>query len=312
MLPIPKREHYLRDRLITRDEINKITEKSPLREKAFFTLMRQSGLPPHTIKQLKIGNLEKVLEPYTPIPCKITLPHGKTPAFIGHETLNYLKRYLLERTNPQQESLLFTIRNKPNKEINTKDVSRTFKRAAKSLKSPNGIVSENKTRKPNELKLYSLIRFYRENAKRYLTELNKTTTLQSDAFYRKLYAREAMPNLEIELPTPIQMHQLKDRLATIERTVQETYTPVRRLYYEIVGLIPEDKDMLFEKLKPDIPEKNEEDREQRIQKTLHGLVERIKEEDKKALAKMKTNHHDVPLRRASEKSLRKADQNKRR
>lgn len=103
-----------------------------------------------------------------------------------------------------------------------------------------------------------------------------------------------MPNLEIELPTPIQIHQLKDRLAKIEKTVQETLTPVRRLYYEAAGIIPEDKEMLFEELKPDIPEKNEQDREQRIQKTLHGLVERMREKDKGALAKMKTNNHDVP------------------
>jgi hypothetical protein len=290
VLPISKSQINLKDRQITKDEINKITEKSPLREKAFFTIMRQSGLPPHTIKRLKIKNVERILDPNIPIPCKITLPHEKTPIFIGHEAVDYLKQYLRERINPPQNSLLFTIRNNPNKQINTKDVSRTFRRAVQSLK----ITPETEKGKPSELRLYSLKKFYEENTKRYRTELNNNVTPKNAESCRKLYETEAMPNLEIELPTPIQIHQLKDRLAKIEKTVQETLTPVRRLYYEAAGIIPEDKEMLFEELKPDIPEKNEQDREQRIQKTLHGLVERMREKDKGALAKMKTNNHDVP------------------
>jgi hypothetical protein len=283
----------LKDRQITKDEINKITEKSPLREKAFFTIMRQSGLPPHTIKQLKITDVEKILQPNTPIPCKITLPHEKTPTFIGHEAVDSLKQYLQERTNPAQESLLFTIRNNPNKQINTKDVSRTFRRAAQSLKRANKITCEIRKGKPSELRLYSLKKFYEENAKRYLSQLDNNTP-KNNEYYRKLYEKEAMPNLEIELPTPIQIHQLKERLAKIEKTVQETYMPVRRLYYQLAGIIPEDKDILFEELKPYIPEKNEQDNQERIQKTLHKLLESHKEEDKKALASMTTNKNDVP------------------
>lgn len=285
----------LKDRLITKEEINEITKKAPIREKAFFTMMRQSGLPPHTIKQLKIGDVEKILEEYTPVPCRITLTHEKIPTFIGHETVNYLKQYLLEKANLQQGSLLFTIRNKPNKEINTKDVSRTFRRAAEKLKSPNKSACETKKGKAGELRLYSLIKFYKENAKRYITELNKVTTPQDIAFYRKLYAREAMPNLEIELPTPIQIHQLRDRLAYVERTVQETVTPIKRLYFEVAGLIPDDKDMLLEELKPYVPEKNEEDREQRLQNVLHKLGLKIKEEENKEKTKKTTRvYRDVP------------------
>ena len=137
-----------KDRLITKDEINRITEKSPLREKAFFTVMRQSGLPPRTIKQLKINDVERILKANTPIPCRITLPHEKAPTYIGHEAVDYLKQYLQERTNLRKENLLFAVRNKQNKEINTKDVSRTFRRAVQSLRRANKIPA--KSRKENQ------------------------------------------------------------------------------------------------------------------------------------------------------------------
>ena len=291
----------LKDRQITKDEINQITKESPLREKAFFTIMRQSGLPPHTIKQLKIKHLEKILEPSTPRPCKITVPQERTPTFIGHEAINYLKQYLeerLDRPKLTQKSLLFTIHNKPNKGINTKDVSRTFKLTAQKLQRQKQITYQIQKGKPSELRLYSLKKFYEENAKHYISQLNNNTSSKNNEYFRELYKKEAMPNLEIELPTPIEIHQLKERLAKIEKTVQETRMPVRRLYYELAGIIPEDKDILFEELKPHIPEKNEQDNQERIQKTFHKLLESHKEKDKKALASTTTNKNDVPSKNA--------------
>jgi hypothetical protein len=279
------------DTPITREEINKITERSPLREKAFFTIMRQSGLPPRSIRELRIGNVEKILEPYTPVPCRITVPHEQKPIFIGHEAVNHLKDYLEERTDLQQESLLFTTKNRLNREINTKDISRAFRRAAQKLKKAYQISREIPKGKPSELRLYSLKKFYDENAKPYLSQLKNKSTVRDIRLCRKLYQTQAMPNLEIEALTPIQMHQLKDQLAYIEKTIQETILPVRRLYYKIVGLIPEDDVILFETLKPDVPERSPEDREQRIEKTLGKLVERMKEKDKEALAKMKMRHN---------------------
>jgi hypothetical protein len=280
----------LNDTSITREEINKITDKSPLREKAFFTIMRQSGLPPRSIKKLKISNVEKILEPYTPVPCRITMPHEQKPIFIGHEAVNHLKDYLEERADPQQESLLFTTKNRPNREINTKDISRAFRRAAQNLKKAYQITREIPKGKPSELRLYSLKKFYEENAKHYLTQLKNKAIASDIRLCRKLYQTQAMPNLEIEALTPIQIHQLKDRLAHIERTIQETLVPVRRLYYETVGLIPEDEDSLLKTLRPDVPERSPEDREQRIDNALGKLVERMKEKDKEALAKMKIRH----------------------
>jgi hypothetical protein len=202
MLPKFRRVKNMKNRIITKDEINKITNECKPREKAFLTIMRQSGLEPHTIKKLKIKNLEKILEPNPPTPCKIEIgKFGKPPAFLGEEAIKYLKDYLGNRENLTPESLLFTNNKNPNKEINTKDVSRAFRITAQKLNKTGKITFEVRIGKPSELHLYSLIEFYKENAKGYLTEL-KSSISKDDEFCRKLYEERAMPFLETETLTP--------------------------------------------------------------------------------------------------------------
>jgi hypothetical protein len=215
------RSRDMKNRDIEKDEINKITAHRlcPIREKAFFTVMRQSGLTPHVIKQLKIENVERILEPDTPAPCKISIPQEKYPTFIGQEAINYLQRYLgdrARRTKLTPESLLFTIRNNPNKEINTKDVSRTFKLVVQDLAKNRKITLEIEEGKPSELRLYKLKRFYEKNARQYLTKLSDSNTAKDDELYRNLYEELAMPSLEIEPPSPMDMHRLRKQLKKIE------------------------------------------------------------------------------------------------
>jgi hypothetical protein len=188
---------------IEKNDINKITALSPLREKAFFTVMRQSGLTPNAIRKLKMKNLE----PSTRIPCKIDLPQEPRKPhafFIGEEAIRYLKQYLATRKNLTPESLLFTIHGNPNKEINTKDVSRTFRQAAEKLKAK---INPEKG-KANKLKLFNLINFYRDNAKYYLKEM-QNNPLEDVEFYRNLYKERAMPFLEIEDQITIQLYKPK-------------------------------------------------------------------------------------------------------
>jgi hypothetical protein len=271
---------HMKSRDIEKDEINKITDKCHQpREKAFFTVMRQSGLPPHIIKQLKIRNVEKISDPDTPTPCKIRF--RSLPDFVGAEAVKYLQQYLATRTNLTPESLLFSAYNNPNKEINTKDVSRAFKLAARELEKAKKITYDVRREEPSELRLYSLIKFYRKSAKYYLTELNNSSTPKQDEFYRKLYEEKAMPFLEIEPPTPIEIQQLKkenkqlkERLTKIEKSMM----PVTRLYHELLGIFPE---TVFPELKPYIPTKTEEDREQRRQQALRKIVESIREKERK-------------------------------
>jgi hypothetical protein len=198
----------MKSRDIEKDEINRITEEAAIREKAFFTIMRQSGLTPQTIKQLRIRDLESNM----PIPCKINLPQEiskaeirKPPAFIGEEATRYIKQYLAYRKNIAPDSLIFTSHTSQ-KEINTKDVSRTFSRLAwQDDKNRNYQAIEVKT---NRLKLLSLVKFYRKNAKPYINELKNSELVMDDDYCRNLYLEKALPFLEIEAPTKTEINQL--------------------------------------------------------------------------------------------------------
>jgi hypothetical protein len=52
---------------------------SKIREKAFFAVMAQSGLRPHTIRQLRLKNFE----PLDKLPCKIEVPKEMTKGKFG-------------------------------------------------------------------------------------------------------------------------------------------------------------------------------------------------------------------------------------
>jgi len=175
-----------------KDEINRITALSPPREKAFFTIMRQSGLTPNTIKHLTRGDLE----PDLTAPCKIDFPERdlKPPAFVGEEAVNYLVQYLATRKNVTPESLLFTGHKNQNEEIDTKYVSKVFRLLAER-------VAIGKTNRP---RLFSLVTFYRNNAKHYLKEL-KNHPFEDDEFYMTLYKQHALPFLEIEKQITVQI-----------------------------------------------------------------------------------------------------------
>ena len=236
MLPIRKPLN-MKKRDINGHEINRIVKETrSTREKAFFTLISQSGLAPHTIKKLRIQDVERILEPYPPTPCKIKKETDKTPpTFIANEAVQYLKRYLQDRAHKEHltpDSLLFTTRDNPNKEINTKDISRTFKRTAQKLQKQRTITYEVKQGKPSQLRLYSLVNFYKTNAKQYLKELSNTPKGKDDEFYRRLYKEKAMPNLQIEPPTQTQIQHLTERLDnkdTEVNTLKETITTLQPL-----------------------------------------------------------------------------------
>jgi hypothetical protein len=274
----------MKNREITKEEINKITERCRQpREKAFFTLMRQSGLSPHTIKQLRIKNLEKILDPNPPIPCKIDISH----TFIGDEAVRHLKEYFLTGKNLTQESLLFTPKNNPNKEINTKDISRAFKLTAQKLVKEGKINYEIRKGKPSELTLFSLIDFYRKHAKYYLAELNNNIP-KDDEFHRKLYEKEAMPFLEIETPTPIQIQQLRrenkelsERFKKLEDKFPEPEEPPPEYWQQMEEEIREHEE--YEKWLKKHPEeaKRLEQREKEYDKYLEEHPEIFEEEEKR-------------------------------
>jgi len=193
----------LKKEIIQSSLINKITFEVQIREKAFFTIMRQTGLSQQCLKELRIKNLE----PTTQIPRKININRelkqgtGKEPpCFIGEEANKYLERYLATRNNLTPESFLFSAKNNPNKEIITKNMSRAFRTALEKIDES----------EKGKFTLFDLVEFYRENTKHYQTELDNNPN-KNDEYYRKLYKQKAMPSLEIESPITIKITPTKKR-----------------------------------------------------------------------------------------------------
>ncbi len=215
------------NRDITREEIVQIMALVKPREKAFFAIMAQSGLRPHTIKQLQL----KHLEDFAKIPCKIEVPkemakgkYGSYVTFLGSDAIKYLKQYLATRKNLSPESLLFRSHTDPKKGVNVRDMSRAFRLAARKLEKSGAINFEVRKGKPSELRLYNLRKFFRKQAHQMGFEnvnyLMGHTVRGSDAnykpqdpeFYRELYAERAMPFLRLETPTPTETTEIIETL----------------------------------------------------------------------------------------------------
>jgi hypothetical protein len=211
---------------LTNDEVIKITALVKIREQAFFTVLRQSGLQPSIISKLKIKHLEKIRDEDTPIPCKIDViqeaentKFGRHPSFIGEESVKYLKKYLTKRemTDKEkitQESLLFVTRRKPNNPIIVKEIGRIFKRKAQKVTKGH----------LKELSLDALKIFFQQKTEEirgnhlsYLVGENVYENRfkpEEDEFYRKLYKELVLDLLEIEPVTKsmlrIRDNQIKD------------------------------------------------------------------------------------------------------
>lgn len=228
----------MKKRDIQENEINTITKNCKPREQAFFTVVRQSGLTLDILKQLKIKNLERILESETPIPCLIDIPHKEIRTFIGQEAVQYLKEYLRIRARKEKlmpESLLFTAKNNPSREINTKDASRAFRETARKL----GVGQKVKKGEPNEIRLFSLKEFYRRKASSYLKELQRNP-LKDHEVLRSLYRENAMPSLEIERKTTISIYQLKQHQRQIKE-MKQTIAEDKKYITSILTLLYNNK-----------------------------------------------------------------------
>lgn len=178
------------NRDIAKEEINQIMAISKIREKAFFAVMAQSGLRPHTIKQLKLKNFED----FDKLPCKIEVPqeitkgkYGSHVTFIGPDAIKYLKQYLVTRTNLTPNSLLFCSHHDPASPVDVKDVSRAFRMAARKLEKTGALHFEIREGKPSELRFYTLRKFFRKYANQmgfeHVNYMMGHTTKGSDSNY---------------------------------------------------------------------------------------------------------------------------------
>lgn len=244
------------NRDITRDEIRLILETSRPRERAFFAIMAQSGLRPNTICNLKYENIKEDLE-NNKIPCKIEIPQeiakGKYHSyftFIGKEAIKYLKSYLVIRPKINDEDYLFLSEGTQQK-ANPKSISALFGRTVKNLKEKGKMkLKQEKENKPHDIRLYSLRKWFRkyanqagfENVHFWMGHTVKTGQEKhyrptNVEFYRKKYAKEAMPHLRLEKPTPSKTEEtintikqenreLKDQIENLEFTMQKIYQKV--------------------------------------------------------------------------------------
>jgi site-specific recombinase XerC len=215
------------NRDITKDEIAQVMTVSKIREKAFFAVMTQSGLRPHTIVQLKM----KHLEPLDKAPCKIEVPqeiakgkYGSYVTFIGADAIKYLKQYLATRTNLAPENLLFCAHDNPHNPVNVKDMSRAFRLSLRKLEESGALKYEIREGKPSELRLYNLRKFFRKFAIQMGFEIveymmghivkgvDGNYRPQDPEYYRTLYAEKAMPFLRLEEPTPTETGEIINTL----------------------------------------------------------------------------------------------------
>jgi site-specific recombinase XerD len=263
------------NRDITKEEIVQIMSISKIREKAFFAVMAQSGLRPHTMKQLKLKNLES----FDSLPCKIEVPQeitkgkfGSHVTFIGSDAIKYLKQYLATRTDLTPNSLLFCSHTDSTKMVNVKDVSRAFRMAARKLEESGALNFEIREGKPSELRLYILRKFFRKYANQmgfeHVNYMMGHTTRGSDSsytpkdseWYRDLYKEKAMPFLRLETATPTETEktiaELKKQLEGRDKELEE----MKRMMVKLQPLVDfMNRDPTVEEMKAELGLDDEDD-----------------------------------------------------
>ena len=232
-------EFHNRD--IMKEEVVEILNVANKRDRAFFCVLVQSGLRPATIANLRVGDVEGILNEKTPVPCRITVRQENTKgkfqeyfSFIGDEAVSYLKDCLKTRNkNLAPGDYVFTMFGESNEEtpVNPGVLTHIFRRIIERLKthhvldfkvSRKEMAVETSDHQPlrsyisrGELRLYSLRKFFRKYAAQAGPDfvnfwMGHTSSLGVDLHYfsrdvehhRKQYAEKAMPFLRLETATP--------------------------------------------------------------------------------------------------------------
>lgn len=248
-IPTARRIITYHNRDIEAKEIAQIIAHSQLREKAFFAIMAQSGLRPSTLQKLKVENIEPLnVDKKTyqiNVPAELTKGQfGSYVTFIFGESAKYLKQYLSTKPNLSAESLLFCAYNKPDSEVNIKNISRSFQSQAKELRETGNLKYQTKAKgKPAEIRLYNLRKFFKRKCKdmgdedtNYLmghttNDSNGNYRPQSPEYYRKRYEDKALPFLVLEEPSPSDTKELTEALKnTMETQHKEQMEAIKNNY----------------------------------------------------------------------------------
>jgi integrase len=257
-IPTLKARILYHNRDITKDEIIKIIDVSRARERAFFTMMAQSGLRPDTLCKLKQKHIEPDFS-LGKIPCAIMVPQeiakGKYQeyfTFMGEESVKALKAYFATRPDMTGESPIFAGYGKESNIKRTVWIFTTkFREALQTLRNKGEIQYEDpKEGKPATLRLYTLRKWFRKMAHQagfeivqyWMGHVVKTGVEESYRprdieFHRKLYAEKAMPFLRLESTTPLETEETMMELRKQLELEQEARSRERgRLEKEIEEL----------------------------------------------------------------------------
>ncbi|HML03544.1 MAG TPA: tyrosine-type recombinase/integrase [Candidatus Bathyarchaeia archaeon] len=241
------------NRDITKEEIQAVLNISSPRSKAFFCIMAQSGIRPDTLCELKFQGLEPDWSKGV-IPCKIHVKqeiakccYREYYSFMSDESVKYLKAYLQSRPPVTAEDYLFTQETSGSGDaddikrskmpVSPKSFSEIFKKALRTLKERGVVNYEVRgNRKPSELKLYCLRKYFRKYANQagfefvqyWMGHIVRTGVEESyrpldPEFHRKLYEEKAMPFLRFEISTPNETAKLiEDQRKEIEDLKRKT------------------------------------------------------------------------------------------
>lgn len=250
-------------------EILQILQVSSPREKAFYTMMAQSGLRPCSLTALRLRDVDGILDDKTPVPCKITVKientkgkYGEYFTFMGSESIQYVKDYLKTRSKElTPESYLFTMQGKE-QPVDPAIFSHLFNKTVKRLRenkildfqtTKKEIYVESRTHKHlrsyisrSEVRLYNLRKFFRKYAGQagldYVNYwMGHLSSQGSDLHYmtkdvehhREVYAEKAMPFLRLGTATPSeserQIEDLRQELSHRDEEIRSLRDDVGKL-----------------------------------------------------------------------------------
>jgi integrase len=257
-VPTAKKKVIFHNRDIAKEEIQNILKVSDPRDKAFYTMMAQSGLRPETLCNLRLKHIEPEFSQGV-IPCKIDVPqelakgeYGSYFTFMGEESVSFLKAYFSTRPGITKDDYLFT-NHGTRDQANPKSFSRIFARTIQKLREKGILDYELRADKPSELRLYNLRKYFKKHAGQMGSEESeflmghkqgvKDHYLPKDPeHYRQLYKEKAMPNLRLESSTPLesdkQIQELRGNLESLKAENQTLKEQMNTL------LSPEIKEVL--------------------------------------------------------------------
>ena len=257
-IPMARRKVTYHNRDITKREIVEVINISNVRDRAFYTVMAQSGQRPFTLCQLKLKHIDNDKE-FTKgiIPCKIEVPEelakgefGAYFSFMSEESVKRLREYFRIRGVVGPEDYIFA-KSGSDTQLNRKSVSFLFAKALDKLKVAGTIdFKQIKSGKQRDLRLYNLRKYFRNHAKEagveyvnfwmgHKADYKAPHIPASDAHYfsredvefqRELYREKAMPFLRLETATPSETEKtIEEMRKEIEELRQENLKLKKRL-----------------------------------------------------------------------------------